>query len=148
MDEQDKISFRGDIDFETIKKVKEAVSIPVIGNGNITSGKTAQEMFDKTNCDGIMIARSAQGNPWIFEEILSYFEGKEDIKKPELKDVKEMMLRHLTMLKDYKNEKIAVLEMRKNIAWYIKGLPNSSSLRNEINKIEEFQELVNKINEI
>ena len=140
--------FSGDIDYDTIRKVKEAVSIPVIGNGNITCGKDAVEMFEKTNCDGIMIARAAQGNPWIFEEVTRYLNGDLAFEKPQLDDIKTMILRHLNMLKDYKNEKIAVLEMRKHIAWYLRGLPNSSSLRNEINKIEDFAELVNKINGI
>ena len=105
-------------------------------------------MFDKTNCDAIMIARGAQGNPWIFDEIISNLKDGKVIEKPSLVDIKNIMLRHLNMLKDYKNEKVAVLEMRKHISWYTKGLQNSSSIRNEINKIEDFQELVNKINSL
>ena len=140
--------FQGDIDFDIIKKVKEAVNIPVIGNGNIIDVESAKEMFDKTNCDGIMIARAAQGNPWIFEQIIEGLQNNKIIGKPTTQDIKEMILRHLNMLKEYKNDKVAVLEMRKNIAWYLKGMPNSSILRNEINKIEDFEELVNKINTI
>lgn len=140
--------FQGDIDFDIIKKVKETVNIPVIGNGNIIDVESAKEMFDKTNCDGIMIARAAQGNPWIFEQIIEGLQNNKIIGKPTTQDIKEMILRHLNMLKEYKNDKVAVLEMRKNIAWYLKGMPNSSILRNEINKIEDFEELVNKINTI
>ncbi len=140
--------FSGDIDFETIKKVKECVKIPVIGNGNIVDGPTAKEMFEKTNCDGIMIGRASNGNPWVFEEVIRYLENGEIVEKPSTEDIKAMILRHVRMLCDYKGERTAVLEMRKQIAWYIKGFPNSSKIRNEINKIEDLQELINKINEI
>ena len=140
--------FSGEIDFETIKKVKECVSIPVIGNGNIVDGPSAEEMFKKTGCDGIMIGRGSNGNPWIFEEVIKYLENGEVISKPSKQDIKDMILRHVKMLCEYKGERTAVLEMRKQIAWYIKGFPNSSKIRNDINKIEDLQELMNKINEI
>lgn len=137
--------FSGEINYDIIKKVKEAVNIPVIGNGNIVDGPSALEMFEKTNCDGIMIGRGAQGNPWIFEQIIAYLSENKEIPKPSLADIKEMILRHLSMLKEYKNEKVAVLEMRKNISCYIKGFPGSSIIRTEIFKIDDYEELVNKV---
>ena len=138
----------GDVDYEIIKRVKEAVSIPVIGNGNIVDGKSAREMFEKTNCDAIMIGRGALGNPWIFEEILEYLQTGGAIQKPQIAEIKETILKHLKTLAEYENENVAVLEMRKHIGWYIKGHANSSSIRNEINKINDFSELVNKIDKI
>ena len=140
--------FSGEVDYETIRRVKESVSIPVIGNGNIVDGKSAQDMFEKTGCDAIMIGRASNGNPWIFDEIISYLKDKTIREKPQKEAIKEMMMRHLYMLKDIKGERTAILEMRKQIAWYIKGFPNSSAIRNDINKIEDFQELLNKIKEI
>lgn len=140
--------FAGDIDYEEIKKVKESVSIPVIGNGNIVDGKSAEKMFERTGCDAIMIGRASNGNPWIFEEVIRYLEDKTVLPKPDKSEITSTILRHLDMLKELKGERTAVLEMRKQIAWYIKGFPNSSKIRNEINKIEDFQELINKINEI
>ncbi len=140
--------FSGDIDYETIKAVKEAVSIPVIGNGNIVDGPSAKEMFEKTGCDGIMIARASNGNPWVFKQVISYLNDGTIEEKPSKDDIKQMILRHLDMLKEVKGEHTAVLEMRKQIAWYIKGFENSSKIRNEINKIEDLQELINKIKEI
>ena len=137
--------FSGDIDYDIIKKVKEAVNIPVIGNGNIIDGQSARMMFEKTNCDGIMIGRAAQGNPWVFEQIIEFLENDKEVQKPSIEEIKEMILRHLKMLKDYKNEKVAILEMRKNIACYIKGMPNSSSIRSDIFKINDYEELVNKV---
>ncbi len=140
--------FNGEIDYDIIKKVKENVKIPVIGNGNIFDANSAKTMFEKTNCDAVMVARGAQGNPWIFEEIISELRENKEYTKPTIEDIKKIMLRHLNMLKDYKNEKIAVLEMRKHVSWYTKGLQNSSIIRSEVNKIEDFQELVNKINSL
>ncbi len=140
--------FSGDVDFDVIRKVKEAVSIPVIGNGNIVDGKSAEEMFEKTGCDAIMIGRASNGNIWIFDEVIRYLESGEIVEKPSKEEILSTILRHLDMLKDIKGERTAVLEMRKQIAWYIKGFPNSSKIRNEINKIEDFQELINKIKQI
>ena len=146
--EQGRSFSHGDVDYDIIKKVKEAVSIPVIGNGNIVDGKSAKEMFEKTNCDAIMIGRGALGNPWIFDDILEYLSTGNVRNKPQLPEIKETILKHLKMLAEYESENVAVLEMRKHIGWYIKGHPNSSSIRNEINKINDFSELVNKIDEI
>ena len=140
--------FSGEVDYETIKKVKDSVSIPVIGNGNIVDGASAKEMFDKTGCDAIMIGRASNGNPWIFDEIIKYLKTGEVVSKPELDEIKKMILRHIDMLVNIKGERTAVLEMRKQIAWYIKGFPNSSKIRDEVNKIEDLQELINKIKEL
>ncbi len=137
--------FSGEVDYEAIKRVKETVSIPVIGNGNIVDGKTAKEMFDKTGCDAIMIGRASNGNIWIFDEVIKYLEDETVIPKPTKKEITSTILRHLNMLKSVKGERTALLEMRKQIAWYIKGFPNSSKIRNDINKIEDFEELINKI---
>ncbi len=140
--------FSGEIDYEEIRKVKESVSIPVIGNGNIVDGKTALYMFEKTGCDAIMIGRASNGNPWIFEQILEYLKTGKELQKPDKDQIKETIVRHLNMLCELKGERTAILEMRKQIAWYTKGFPNSSKIRNEINKIEDLRELLNKIEEI
>ena len=140
--------FSGEVDYEAIKRVKESVSIPVIGNGNIVDGKSAKEMFDKTGCDAIMIGRASNGNIWIFDEVIKYLEDETIVPKPTKAEITSTILRHLDMLKSAKGERTALLEMRKQIAWYIKGFPNSSKIRNEVNKIEDFEELINKIKDL
>lgn len=140
--------FAGDVDYDIIRKVKETVNIPVIANGNINSGEMAKKVFEITNCDGIMIGRGALGNPWIFDEIREYLCNDVIIAPPQKDEIKGTILKHLYTLKDYKNERVAVLEMRKFIAWYTKGMPNSSYIRSQINSIEDFQDLVNKIKEL
>ncbi len=140
--------FHGDVDLDIIKKVKEAVSIPVIGNGNIVDGKSAKEMFEKTGCDAIMIGRASNGNPWIFNNIIKYLEDGTEILKPDNEEIKKTILRHLEMLSDFEGKEVALLEMRKHIAWYTKGMPGASAIRNEINQITDYDKLVNKIKEI
>ena len=137
--------YTGVADLNIIKAVKEAVKIPVIGNGDIVDGVSAKRMFDETNCDAIMIGRGSNGNPWVFEEVIEYLRNGEEIEKPTLAEKKQMMLRHLEMLVDYKGEYTAIREMRKQIAWYIKGLPGATGIRNEINQIEDLAELKEKI---
>ena len=140
--------YTGTADWEIIKQVKQAVSIPVIGNGDIVDGESARKMLEETGCDAIMIGRASNGNPWIFEEIVSYLEKSEsdkDFNKPCVEDVKKMILRHLEMLVEYKGEYTAIREMRKQIAWYIKGMPNAAIIRNTINKIEDINELKQQI---
>ena len=148
MVEQDKNSFHGKVDYDIIKKVKEAVSIPVIGNGDIIDEMSAKEMFDKTNCDAIMIGRGSNGNPWIFEQIISNLRDNVKIDKPTAKEIKETILRHLNMLTEFSGEKKGILEMRKHISWYIKGMPNASVYRKELFTIEDLDNLVRKINEM
>lgn len=137
--------YTGKADWDIIKKVKQAVSIPVIGNGDIIDGESAKKMFEETNCDAIMIGRASNGNPWIFEQIISYLENGLECEHPNVNSVKSMILNHLNMLVDYKGEYTAIREMRKQIAWYIKGMPNATNIRNEINKIEDLEELKQRI---
>ena len=140
--------YSGNADWNIIKAVKDAVSIPVIGNGDIVDGKTAKKMFEETGCDAIMIGRASNGNPWIFEEVISYLESGNEIKHPDVDNVKSMILKHLKMLVECKGEYTAIREMRKQIAWHIKGMPNATNIRNEINRIEDLQELEKRIMEL
>lgn len=137
--------YTGVADWEIIRQVKQAVKIPVIGNGDIVDGKTAQKMFEETGCDAIMIGRASNGNPWVFEQVIRYLENGEEIAHPSVDNIKEMILKHLEMLVEYKGEYTAIREMRKQIAWYIKGMPNAATIRNEINKIENLTELKEKV---
>ncbi len=139
--------YSGKADRDIIRQVKEAVNIPVIGNGDIFSAQDAKSMIDETGCDGIMVARGARGNPWIFREINAYLETGELIPGPAVDEVKEMIFRHCWMLMEYKGEKTAIQEMRKHVSWYTAGFPNSAALRRDINKAGTFDELRELINE-
>lgn len=139
--------YSGEADLDIIKKVKDSVRIPVIGNGDITSGEKAKKMFEVTGCDGIMIGRGAQGNPWIFKSILEYLEKGIVLPEPDINDKINMALKHLKLSKEYKGEYVAVREMRKHIAWYLKGVPGNSQLKETINRednIEEVEKLLVK----
>lgn len=139
--------YSGEADLDIIKKVKDSVRIPVIGNGDITSGEKAKRMFEVTGCDGIMIGRGAQGNPWIFNSILEYLEKGIVLPEPDINDKINMALKHLKLSKEYKGEYVAVREMRKHIAWYLKGVPGNSQLKETINRednIEEVEKLLVK----
>lgn len=133
--------YSGTADWEIIRQVKEAVSIPVIGNGDVTSPQKAEELVKQTGCDGIMIARGAQGNPWIFSEMIAYEQTGELPDRPTRKEVREMMLRHARLQLQYKGEYLGIREMRKHVAWYTKGLQGSAKLREEINRVESYEEL-------
>ena len=133
--------YSGKADWEITRKVKEAVSIPVIGNGDVTSAEKAQEMFVETGCDGIMIGRAAQGNPWIFRELVEYEKTGIVPKRPDIHEVKAMMLRHAKMQMEHKGDYLGIREMRKHVAWYTTGLPNSAKLRDAINHVESYGEL-------
>lgn len=133
--------YSGMADWEIIRRVKEAVSIPVIGNGDVTSPQKAEEMVKQTGCDGIMIARGAQGNPWIFSEMTAYEQTGQLPDRPARREVREMMLRHARLQLQYKGEYLGIREMRKHVAWYTKGLQGSAKLREEINRVESYAEL-------
>ena len=139
--------FSGEVDLEIIKKVKEAVSIPVIGNGNIVDEETAMEMFEKTGVDGIMIGRGSLGNPWIFRNIKHYLETGEKLEQPTLQERKEVMKRHIELSIQDKGENVAIHEIRKHISWYTKNLPNSSDFRNRVNHTENSQALIELVDE-
>lgn len=133
--------YSGQADWEIIRKVKEAVSIPVIGNGDVTSGEKALKMKEETGCDGIMIGRGAQGNPWIFQDLLEYERTGQMPGRPSAKELKETMLRHARLQIEFKGGYLGIREMRKHVAWYTKGLLGSAKLRDEINQVESYEEL-------
>ncbi len=138
--------FSGEVDLEIIKKVKEAVSIPVIGNGNIKTPEEAVEMFEKTNVDGIMIGRGAIGNPWIFKQIIDYLEGKK-VENITNKEKLNIILEHINLQVKYLGENTGVKELRKHMAYYLKNLKGASAIRQKINQIETKEELENCLKE-
>lgn len=133
--------YSGKADWDIIRQVKEAVSIPVIGNGDVTGPESAKKMIEETGVDGIMIGRAARGNPWIFKQIKEYLESGVLPEKPSLEEVREMMLRHARMQLECKGEYTGIREMRKHVAWYTAGYPNSARLRAKINEVETYEEL-------
>ena len=133
--------YSGKADWDIIKQVKAAVNIPVIGNGDVFSPEDAKNLLDHTGCDAIMVGRGAQGNPWIFKRILHYLETGELLPEPTAEEKVEKALRHSQMLIDYKGEYIGVREMRKHMAWYMKGLPGAAELRGKLNHAETMEQL-------
>ena len=139
--------YSGKADWDIIRQVKEAVSIPVIGNGDVVSGESAIAMQKETGCDGVMIGRGAQGNPWIFSELLAYDRTGEMPARPTKEEIKQMIHRHGVLQVKYKGEYLGIREMRKHVSWYTSGLPNSAKLRGEINAVESLEELESLLKE-
>ncbi len=134
--------YSGVADYDIIRDVKRAVSIPVIGNGDIVDYKSAQHMLDYTGCDGIMIGRGAQGNPFIFKEITTYLETGEILPKPTTDQVLDMALRHTRDLLEYKGDYTGIREARKHLAWYIKGLKNATTAKTLLNQATTYEDVL------
>lgn len=135
--------YSGKVDLDIIKKVKESVSIPVIGNGDVNSIESAIKMFEYTGVDAIMIGRGALGNPWLIKQLVTYFDTGIILEKPSYKEIIDMCRKHLNYLLEVKSEKISVLEMRSHISWYIKGLPKSTEIKKELFTISDAKGIMN-----
>ena len=133
--------YTGQADWDIIAQVKDAVKIPVIGNGDVDSPEKAKAIMDQTGCDGVMIGRAAEGNPWIFREMNHYFATGEELQRPTLDEIKETILKHARAQIQMKGEFIGIREMRKHVAWYTAGMPHSAGLRRESNNIESYADL-------
>nr|WP_318685740.1 tRNA dihydrouridine synthase DusB [uncultured Acetatifactor sp.] len=140
--------YSGKADWDIIRAVKEAVKIPVLGNGDVDSPHAAKEMLLQTGCDGIMIGRGAQGNPWIFREVREYLENKAIPARPDNKEKRELIERHARLQLEYKGEYTGVREMRKHLQWYTVGMPHSARFRQMINSMESMEELLQGVEEI
>lgn len=134
--------YSGKADWDIIRQVKEAVKIPVMGNGDVTSPESAKAMMEQTGCDFVMIGRAVRGNPWIFAQMNHFFETGEHLEKPSHGEVREMMLRHARMEIELRGEYIGIREMRKHVAWYTTGIPHSAKLRKNLGEMKTYEDLV------
>ena len=139
--------YSGWADWDIIRQVKEAVSVPVIGNGDVTDPVSAHKMMEETGCDGVMICRASRGNPWIFRQLVEYDKTGNIPERPDVAELKAMILRHARLQLQYKGEYTGIREMRKHVAWYTAGFPHSSKLRARVNEINTMEDLVRLMNE-
>lgn len=139
--------YSGKADWDIIAEIKQSISIPVIGNGDVFEVEDAANMLEKTKCDAVMVGRGAQGNPWIFERINHYMKTGEILKEPTLEEKITTAIKHINLAVDEHGEYVAVREMRKHIGWYLKGLKNSARYRDEINKITDYKEVITTLEE-
>lgn len=133
--------YAGKADWEIIRQVKEAVSVPVIGNGDVTDPISAHKMMEETGCDGVMIGRASRGNPWIFRQLVEYDKTGNIPERPDVAELKAMILRHARLQLQYKGEYTGIREMRKHVAWYTAGYPHSAAIRRSVNEIETIGQL-------
>ena len=140
--------YHGQADWSVIKTVKDAVSVPVIGNGDICSGADVVRIKEETGCDSVMIGRAAKGNPWIFSEIKHYLETGEQLPRPSATEIRDTMLRHARLMIEYKGDYTGIHEMRKHVAWYTQGLKDSAKLRAAINQVETYEEMEELVNQV
>ena len=140
--------YSGKADWEIIAKVKEAVSVPVIGNGDVTDADSAMRMMKETGCDGVMIGRAVQGNPWIFREILSQINDGIVLPRPTMEEMRDMIIRHAKLQLEYKGEYTAIREMRKHVSWYTTGLPGSAKFRKHVNEMETLEGLIETVEKL
>ena len=140
--------YSGQADWDIIAQVKDAVKIPVIGNGDVDSPEKAKAIMDQTGCDGVMIGRAAEGNPWIFREVVSYLTDGTIPARPTNREKRELILRHAALQLEYKGEYTGVREMRKHLSWYTVGMPHSAHFRQTINTMEKMDELIRGVHDI
>lgn len=140
--------YSGKADWDIIRRVKQAVSIPVIGNGDVVDGESALALLQQTGCDGIMIGRACQGNPWIFREVKNFLESGQKCPRPTNREIVDTILRHARLQLQYKGEYIGIREMRKHVSWYSAGVPNSARFRAEINAMESMEELMDAVSAV
>lgn len=140
--------YSGKADWEIIARVKEAVSVPVIGNGDVTDADSAMRMMKETGCDGVMIGRAVQGNPWIFREILSRINDGIVLPRPTMEEMRDMIIRHAKLQLEYKGEYTAIREMRKHVSWYTSGLPGSAKFRKHVNEMETLEGLIETVEKL